>query len=148
MSEVYAFIEAEKTTHGVALLCRLLKVARSSFYAWLAGEQALAALAEGIRAAPSPSLLSGSGCTPEYRAPSLAGMAVTPEQAECRQHSDAERHPADERAAAVQHRTSYRRPSLMRKYPRHHRYQQRRYERQKCEKYLNGKSQPHQSIPS
>ncbi|WP_331755271.1 IS3 family transposase (plasmid) [Streptomyces sp. NBC_00846] len=43
MSEVYAFIEAEKTTHGVALLCRLLKVARSSFYAWLAGEQARAA---------------------------------------------------------------------------------------------------------
>lgn len=74
-------------------------------------------------------------------------MAVTPEQAECRQHSDAERHPADERAAAVQHCTSYRRPSLMRKYPRHHRYQQRRYEGQKCKKYLNEKSQPHQSIP-
>jgi hypothetical protein len=74
-------------------------------------------------------------------------MAVTPEQAECRQHSDAERHPADERAAAVQHRTSYGLPSLMRKYPRHHRYQQRRYAGQKCEKYLNGKGQPHQSIP-
>ncbi|MCC3655778.1 IS3 family transposase [Streptomyces sp. S07_1.15] len=43
MNEVYAFIEAEKTTHGVALLCRLLKVARSSFYAWLAGEKARAA---------------------------------------------------------------------------------------------------------
>ncbi|MEU2495738.1 IS3 family transposase [Streptomyces sp. NPDC007883] len=42
MSDVYAFIEAEKTTHGVALLCRLLKVARSSFYAWLPGEQARA----------------------------------------------------------------------------------------------------------
>ncbi|MET8402920.1 IS3 family transposase [Streptomyces sp900116325] len=40
MNDVYAFIEAEKTTHGVALLCRLLKVARSSFYAWRAGEQA------------------------------------------------------------------------------------------------------------
>ncbi|WP_240653760.1 IS3 family transposase [Streptomyces sp. AcE210] len=37
---MYAFIEAEKTTHNVALLCRLLKVARSSFYAWLAGEKA------------------------------------------------------------------------------------------------------------
>ncbi|MGY4967366.1 hypothetical protein [Streptomyces sp. 900105245] len=33
MNEVYTFIEAEKTTHGVAFLCRLLKVARSSFYA-------------------------------------------------------------------------------------------------------------------
>lgn len=42
MSEVYAFIEVEKTTHGVALLCRLLKVARSSFYAWLVSEQARA----------------------------------------------------------------------------------------------------------
>ncbi|GAA2463930.1 hypothetical protein GCM10010405_55350 [Streptomyces macrosporus] len=39
MSEVYAFIEAEKTTHGVALLCRLPRVARSSFYAWLGGEK-------------------------------------------------------------------------------------------------------------
>ncbi|MEV8562968.1 IS3 family transposase [Streptomyces sp. NPDC051917] len=39
MSEVYAFIEAEKTTHNVALVCRLLKVARSSFYAWPAGEK-------------------------------------------------------------------------------------------------------------
>ncbi|MET9127011.1 hypothetical protein [Streptomyces sp. NPDC004528] len=36
MNDTYAFIEAEKTTHGVAFLCRLLKVARSSFYAWLA----------------------------------------------------------------------------------------------------------------
>ncbi|MCZ4516817.1 IS3 family transposase, partial [Streptomyces sp. ActVer] len=36
MNERYAFIEAEKTTHGVAFLCRLLKVARSSFYVWLA----------------------------------------------------------------------------------------------------------------
>lgn len=36
MNETYAFIEAEKTTHGAAFLCRLPKVARSSFYAWLA----------------------------------------------------------------------------------------------------------------
>lgn len=42
MSEVYAFIEAEKTTYPVAFLCRLLKVARSSFYAWLAGAEARA----------------------------------------------------------------------------------------------------------
>ncbi|MGW4102319.1 IS3 family transposase [Streptomyces sp. NPDC004976] len=40
MTAVYAFIEAEKTTHTIALLCRLLKVARSSFYAWRSGEQA------------------------------------------------------------------------------------------------------------
>ncbi|MFJ9613797.1 IS3 family transposase [Streptomyces noursei] len=36
MSVIFAFIEAEKTTHGVAFLCGLLNVARSSFYAWRA----------------------------------------------------------------------------------------------------------------
>ncbi|MEK2479446.1 IS3 family transposase [Streptomyces noursei] len=40
MNDVYAFIEAEKTTHGVAFLCRLSNVARSSFYAWLAAGKA------------------------------------------------------------------------------------------------------------
>ncbi|WP_327286696.1 MULTISPECIES: IS3 family transposase [unclassified Streptomyces] len=55
MSEMYAFIEAEKTTHPVAFLCRLLKVNRSSFYAWRDGAEARAdrraaeeALAHGI----------------------------------------------------------------------------------------------------
>ncbi|MCC3768831.1 IS3 family transposase [Streptomyces sp. UNOC14_S4] len=43
MSEVYAFIEAEKTTHPVAFLCRLLNVARSSFYAWQAAAKSRAA---------------------------------------------------------------------------------------------------------
>jgi putative transposase len=43
MNAVYAFIEAEKTTHPVALLCRILGVARSSFYAWLAARPAAAA---------------------------------------------------------------------------------------------------------
>ncbi|CAM5641953.1 hypothetical protein SAVIM338S_06295 [Streptomyces avidinii] len=42
MNDAYAFIEAEKTTHGVAFLCRLLKVARSSFYAWLAAAKSRA----------------------------------------------------------------------------------------------------------
>ncbi|MDN3267098.1 IS3 family transposase [Streptomyces sp. MA15] len=40
MTAVYAFIEEERTTHTVALPCRLLKVARSSFQAWRSGEQA------------------------------------------------------------------------------------------------------------
>ncbi|MDN3267026.1 IS3 family transposase [Streptomyces sp. MA15] len=39
MTDVYRFIKAGKTTSGVALLCRLLKVARSS-YAWAEGEAA------------------------------------------------------------------------------------------------------------
>lgn len=33
MNEKYTFVEAEKTTHGFASPCRLLYVARSSFYA-------------------------------------------------------------------------------------------------------------------
>lgn len=56
MNAVYAFIEAEKTTHSVALLCRVLGVARSSFYAWRAARPAAVArqssedaLAEEIR---------------------------------------------------------------------------------------------------
>ncbi|MDH6627686.1 hypothetical protein M2271_005513 [Streptomyces sp. LBL] len=32
-------IHRGENTHGVALLCRLLKVGSSSFYAWLAGEK-------------------------------------------------------------------------------------------------------------
>ncbi|MFG2651282.1 hypothetical protein [Streptomyces sp. NPDC048436] len=36
MNETYAFIEVEKTTHGIALLYPLLNVTRSSFYAWQA----------------------------------------------------------------------------------------------------------------
>ncbi|WP_329530983.1 hypothetical protein OG568_08735 [Streptomyces sp. NBC_01450] len=43
MNETYAFIEAMKTTHSVAFLCRLLKVARSSFSAWLASAKTRAA---------------------------------------------------------------------------------------------------------
>ncbi|MER6113547.1 hypothetical protein ACWGPD_30480 [Streptomyces hirsutus] len=59
MSDVYAFIEAEKTTHPVALMCRLLKVARSSFYAWLAGEQARAARRAGGQRGPRAVGLNG-----------------------------------------------------------------------------------------
>jgi transposase InsO family protein len=43
MNEAYAFIEAERTTHGVAFLCRVLNVARSSFYAWQAAAKSRAA---------------------------------------------------------------------------------------------------------
>ena len=31
----FAFIDQEKASHDVAALCRLLKVSRSGFYAWL-----------------------------------------------------------------------------------------------------------------
>ncbi|MFE3186672.1 IS3 family transposase [Streptomyces violascens] len=43
MNAIYTFIEAEKTTHDVAFLCRLLNVARSSFYAWCSAAKARAA---------------------------------------------------------------------------------------------------------
>ncbi|MEU1948186.1 IS3 family transposase, partial [Streptomyces sp. NPDC020125] len=39
MSEVYQFIAAEKAAYPVTLLCRVLGVVRSSFYAWLEAEQ-------------------------------------------------------------------------------------------------------------
>ncbi|GAB2464769.1 IS3 family transposase [Streptomyces incanus] len=38
MSDVYAFIAAEEAVHPVTLLCRVLGVARSSFYAWREAE--------------------------------------------------------------------------------------------------------------
>ncbi|MFD3788395.1 IS3 family transposase [Streptomyces cyaneofuscatus] len=40
MSELYRFIHAEKANYPVVLLCRVLKVARSSSYAWCEGEAA------------------------------------------------------------------------------------------------------------
>ncbi|GAA4024969.1 hypothetical protein [Streptomyces plumbiresistens] len=40
MSEIYRFIRAEKAHFTVVLLCAVLGVARSSYYAWEAGEQA------------------------------------------------------------------------------------------------------------
>ncbi|MER5601304.1 hypothetical protein [Streptomyces sp. NPDC002265] len=40
---MYAFVETDGTTHSVAVSCRVLRVARSSCYAWLAGEEARAA---------------------------------------------------------------------------------------------------------
>lgn len=42
MNEMCAFIEAEKTTHDVAFLCRSLNVARSSFYTWRSAAKARA----------------------------------------------------------------------------------------------------------
>jgi putative transposase len=42
VSEIYRFIHAEKACYPIALLCAVLKVARSSYYAWLAGEEARA----------------------------------------------------------------------------------------------------------
>ncbi|WP_406489490.1 hypothetical protein OH736_01130 [Streptomyces sp. NBC_01650] len=53
MNAIYTFIEAEKTTYGVAFLCRLLKVARSSFYAWLAAAKG-PGRAQGRRPGPGP----------------------------------------------------------------------------------------------
>jgi transposase InsO family protein len=40
VSNLYRFFHAEKANYLVALLCRVLKVARSSYYAWREGEAA------------------------------------------------------------------------------------------------------------
>ncbi|MGP4051423.1 IS3 family transposase [Streptomyces sp. 2A115] len=40
MSELYRLIHAEKATYPIVLLCGVLKVARSSYYAWREGEAA------------------------------------------------------------------------------------------------------------
>ncbi|GAA2964053.1 IS3 family transposase [Kitasatospora cinereorecta] len=40
MSELYRLIHAEKATYPIVLLCRALKVVRSSYYAWCEGEAA------------------------------------------------------------------------------------------------------------
>ncbi|MEV0301465.1 IS3 family transposase [Streptomyces prasinus] len=40
VSELYRLIHAEKATYPIVLLCRVLKVARSSYYAWCKGEAA------------------------------------------------------------------------------------------------------------
>ncbi|NEA18277.1 IS3 family transposase [Streptomyces halstedii] len=50
MNEIFAFIEAEKTTYNIAWLCRLLNVARSSFYAWRAATKDRAARRVGDEA--------------------------------------------------------------------------------------------------
>jgi hypothetical protein len=40
VSELYRLIHAEKAAYPIVLLCRVLKVARSSYYAWCEGEAA------------------------------------------------------------------------------------------------------------
>ncbi|GAB2958205.1 IS3 family transposase [Streptomyces heilongjiangensis] len=40
MSDLYRFIHAEKANYPVTLLCRVLHVARSSYYAWREGKAA------------------------------------------------------------------------------------------------------------
>ncbi|MDX3245246.1 IS3 family transposase [Streptomyces sp. ME18-1-4] len=40
MSELYRLIHAEKATYPIVLLCRVLKVSRSAYYAWREGEAA------------------------------------------------------------------------------------------------------------
>ncbi|MER8235245.1 hypothetical protein [Streptomyces sp. NPDC094049] len=50
MSVLYRFIYAEKAFYPVALLCRAVKIARSSYYAWCDGEAARQARREADEA--------------------------------------------------------------------------------------------------
>ncbi|MEU4066506.1 IS3 family transposase [Streptomyces wedmorensis] len=40
MSEICRFIHAEKANYAITLLCRVMKTARSTYYAWMAGAEA------------------------------------------------------------------------------------------------------------
>ncbi|MEH0421239.1 IS3 family transposase [Streptomyces sp. B21-083] len=40
MSKLYRFIHAEKANYPIVLLCRVLHIARSSYYAWCEGKAA------------------------------------------------------------------------------------------------------------
>ncbi|MER5538827.1 IS3 family transposase [Streptomyces mirabilis] len=40
MSEICGFIPAEKANYTVVLLCKVMKTARSTYYAWVAGAEA------------------------------------------------------------------------------------------------------------
>ncbi|MFF8717758.1 IS3 family transposase [Streptomyces sp. NPDC015184] len=40
MSEICRFIHVEKANHTVLLLCKVMKTARSTYYAWVAGAEA------------------------------------------------------------------------------------------------------------
>ena len=44
----FAFVDAQKATYDVAVLCRLLKVSRSGYYAWVARPPSARAVADGV----------------------------------------------------------------------------------------------------
>ena len=44
----FAFVDAQKASYDVAVLCRLLKVSRSGYYAWVARPPSARAVADDV----------------------------------------------------------------------------------------------------
>jgi hypothetical protein len=72
----YRFIAAEKATYPVSLLCRVLRVSRASFYAWLHCEDdgwgaRPVGLTRGIHwpCCPESDLSTGRGGCPRHPSP-------------------------------------------------------------------------------
>ncbi|MDP8922804.1 MAG: IS3 family transposase, partial [Chloroflexota bacterium] len=65
----FRFIEAEKVTHPVARLCRVLRVSTSGFYAWRARPPSARAVADAALTATIRTIHAGSRGT--YGAPRI-----------------------------------------------------------------------------
>lgn len=72
MSTICRFIHAEKANYTIVLLCTVIKAARSTYYAWVAGREARQARRRADEASVDVSLLTAA------EAPSEARCSETP----------------------------------------------------------------------
>lgn len=78
----FAFIDTERAHHDVAVLCRLLKVSRSGFYAWLARPRSARAVADDVLTVQIRTAFDDTGrstapraCTPSSPTPACGSGA-------------------------------------------------------------------------